>query len=128
MVSSGSPSRSAFAGFVNAAADATDLEQLQQAAAEAHAPTAVPASAAGSTDPREPRQDFDISTPAGQQVRQSPAEFQEVLRQLAGLTALLERMRQEGEAVQLKVTNLEKLVVPPGSQVLLQQGPAHRLE
>ena len=101
MASSGSPPRSAFAAF--ATGGASDLEQEEQAAAAAHAAIPTPAGSAG---PREPRQDFDIHTPGG------PGDRQEVLRQLAGFTALLQQMRQEAEAVQRKVTDLEKLVVP----------------
>ena len=33
-------------------------------------------------------------------------------QQMAGLTALMEQMRVQGEAEQLKVANLEKLTVP----------------
>ena len=104
MASSGSPPRSAFATF--ATVGASDLEQEEQANAAPHAAIPTPASPTGSAGQREARQEFDIHTPGG------PGNQQEVLRQLAGFTVLLQQMRQEAEAVQRKVTDLEKLVVP----------------
>ena len=35
-----------------------------------------------------------------------------MFQQIAGVTALMERMRLNGEAVQLKVANVEKFVAP----------------
>ena len=110
MASSGSPSRSAFAGFVNAAAGAADLDEFEQAAAEAHAGTAVPGSLVGSIGSPA---NFDIGTlAAGQQIREPQATIATLHAQVAGFAAILKRMEQEGEAVKAKLQRLEESVAP----------------
>ena len=93
----------------NAAVGAADFKQFEQEKAEAHAAhLRLPDLLTRSNLPRN-------STSQRLQVSKfdSPAaEFQEVMRQMAIFTALLQRMRQEGEAVQLKVANVEKFAAP----------------
>ena len=87
--------------------NATDLEAVETAAAEAHAQTAVPASPVGSAGPRKT---FAIYSPApgGQQVPQQQATVEALHAQLACFAAMLERMGRESEDLKVKIRKLEE--------------------